>query len=154
MVGHPGEPTLDPPAPAGLEERVRWLTRLTAVLAALALAGIALALVAILSDDGGGTASARRVAQLDRRVDRLERRIGNANGQLTQAEVQRMLQGKADQSELLRVEQDVARLRASLVRVDSNAKSTATAVTALEKRVDDIDRRLQAQQGATGGTQP
>jgi tetrahydromethanopterin S-methyltransferase subunit G len=154
MVGHPGEPTLDPPEPGSLEERVRSLTRLIAVVAALALAGIALALVAILTDDDGGNASARRIAQIDRRVDRLERRVGNTNGQLAPADVQRMLRDKADQSELLRVEQDIAQLRASLVRVDANAKSTARAVDALNRRVDQIDQRLQNQQGGAGATQP
>ena len=150
MVGYPGEPPTGPRPPEALEDRVRTLTRLTAVLAALALAGVALALVAILTDDGGD-ASARRVARIDRRVDRLEQRLGSTEGQVAAADVQRMLRNKADASELRRVEQDVADLRTDLDRVDSDASSTARAVDALERRVDDIDQSVQDLQG---GTQP
>jgi hypothetical protein len=154
MVSHLGElPPLLPP-PNGLEERVRSLTRLTAVLAAVALAGVALAVIAIVTDDDGGDASAQRIAQLDSHVDRLERRLANTEGQPGAAEVQRMLRDKADQGELRAVEREVNQMRTELEQVDADNRSRAQSVDALQRRVDEIELRVVSQQNASTATQP
>lgn len=129
---------------ARLEDQVRTLKGVAALLGALTIAALALAAWALLSgdDDEGQSASADRVARLDDRVDRLEDDVAELGKQTDTADVAKQLDAKADQADLDALQQQVDQLQGTVEEL-ANA-GTADQVAELQTRVDTLARDLEA----------
>lgn len=136
---------VDPLWAERLEDSVRSLKGLVALLAVLALAGIGLSLYALLRDeDDRQGASRERVARLDNRVDRLEGRLGSTTNGADVARLKDRLETKADTRSLQELSDEVQQLQASLDKVSSGDDSSADAVTQLDGRVDELSEQVEA----------
>lgn len=136
----PGEP-VDAAWAARLEDEVRSLKRLAALLGLLAVAAIGIGLWALLSDDDSKGASRERVARIDDRVDRLERRLGTASEESDTARLENELQEKAGKEDLQGIQDDVGDLRVSLDKLAA-ADSQDEGVAKLEDRVDELAQQV------------
>ena len=135
---------IDPLWAERLEDSLRSLKRLVALLAVLALAGVGLSLYALLrAEDDRQGASRERVARLDNRVDRLERRLGSTTNEAEVARLKGRLDNKADAQSLQELSDDVQQLQASLDEVSSGDDSFEDAVTELDGRVDELSEQLE-----------
>ena len=143
-VGAPDEPG-GPLWPERVEEQIRKLKQLAAVLGLLAALATGLALWALLDDDEGGDgrgASRASVSRLDDRVDRLENRLGNASEENDISNVREDLQDKANKEDVANLQGEVEQLRQAVARA-GRGDDSAQAVEELSARVDQLEQDVQ-----------
>lgn len=127
---------VDPGWMARIEDQIRSLKSMMALVGVLALAALGLALYDLLRDDDGGDregASRERVAQIDERVDRLEGRAGGAPKESDVTRVQEGLEGKAEQSDVEDLGAQIEELRAAVEAGDSDDSTTQDLATLSEQ---------------------
>jgi hypothetical protein len=142
------EPAVDPAWAVRIDESLRNLKGLMALLTVLSLVGIGLAVWALMEADGDGDqtgASRERVASIDDRVDRLESEVGDTD------DVSDRLADKASKQAVADLRGEVDELRTAVEEADSGGDTTAIvdAVEDLGTRVDQLEQDvadLQAQQ--------
>lgn len=129
---------------ARLEDQLRSLKSMVALIGVLALAALGLALYDLLRDDGTGErgASRERVAAIDQRVDRLESKAGGASEESDVTKLSEGLDGKADQSEVEQLGSDVEELRAAVEAAGSD-DSAAQDVAALDERLAALEAEVE-----------
>jgi hypothetical protein len=143
-------PAVDPVWAADLDDRVRSLRTMLALVSVLALAGFALAGWAILRDDDTEAGpSQSRVSRIDEKVDRLEQRMGGTAQADKTEEVQADVAGKADADDVATLQRQVRELRSSVTAAADDAPAAAGGagpgdVTALDARVDELEEQLDA----------
>lgn len=151
---HPREPHVREGVPAEvadtlwvqrLEDQVRSLKGLVALLGVLAAAALGVAVWALLSsedDDGGRTASADRVARLDARVDQLEDDVAEVAKQSDTTQLRDDLDQKASKADVDALSGQVEELSSSL---DASATDeNAAAISELQGRVDSLAQQVEA----------
>jgi archaellum component FlaC len=147
----PGPGALDEPGgpawPERVEDQIRKLKQLCAVLGLLAAIATALALWALLSDDEGDGRGASRssVSRLDDRVDRLENRVGDASEEGDISELRQDLRDKANTEDVEGLQNDVQELRQAVEEAGQGDENddTAQAVEELSSRVDQLEQDVQ-----------
>jgi flagellar motility protein MotE (MotC chaperone) len=141
-----GRGPADPPAAAvdaaTLAQRVRFLTRLAAVLGVLVIAAIALGVYAIARDEDD--ASEARVERIDRSIDELERRVAAASEESDTVRLSRQLDNKASKRDVQRIEEDVDVLRDSVEESDSQLDGASRRLGRMERRLDRIADSVEA----------
>jgi hypothetical protein len=156
-------PAVDPAWPARLDDRLRSLRNLLALVSVLALAALGLAAWALLRDDDTEAGpSNSRVARISDKLDRLEQRLGGASEESDTTQLQEGLTGKADAADLARLQREVRQLRASVAEAGDAGAAEAPAddgageaVTALDTRVDELEQQVGELQADAGqGGQP
>ena len=149
VVAH--EPAVDAGWAARIEDSLRSVKSMLALVGLLAAAAFGLALYELLTDDdGGGGASRERVAQLDDRVDRLEKKAGGTSEESDVADVRDGLEDKADKADVDALGEQVEELQASVEAAGSGQENAASAddVAALSEQVEQLAadvEELQAQ---------
>lgn len=142
---------VDPLWAERLEDQVRSLKGLVALLAVLALAGIGLGLYALLGeDDDRRGASPERVERLNGRVDRLESRLGATTNEAEVARLEDRLDAKADTQSLDELTSEVQQLQASVEEASAGGDTSAEAVAQLDDRVDQLSDQVQLLAGESG----
>ena len=107
----------DPGWVARLDDQLRSLKTMVALIGVLSLLALGAALYALLGDeeDVDSTGASRdRVAQIDERVDRLESKAGEASEESDVAGLEKELSGKADQGDVEQLSADIEELRAAV----------------------------------------
>jgi septal ring factor EnvC (AmiA/AmiB activator) len=143
-----GRGPADPPAAADdadaatLERRVRFLTRLAAVLGVLVIAALALGVYAIARDEDD--ASQSRVERIDESLDELERRLAAASEESDTVRLSRELDDKPGKRDLQRIEEDVDVLRDSVEESDSQLDGASRRLGRMERRLDRIADSVEA----------
>lgn len=129
---------------ARLEDQVRTLKGVAALLGALTVVALALGAWALLSadDEGGREASADRVARLDARIDALEDDVDRLARDDDAAQVADALDAKADQADLDALQTQVDELGTTVEELAG--ADTATAIADLQERVDILAQDLEA----------
>jgi hypothetical protein len=144
--GDPSAPAADPSAGAAdasaLAQRVRFLTRLAAVLGVLVIAAIALGVYAITRDEDD--ASQSRVERIDRSIDELERRVAAASEESDTVRLTRALDKKPGKRDVQRIEEDVDVLRDSVEESDSQLDGASRRLGRMERRLDRIADSVEA----------
>ena len=150
VVAH--EPAVDAGWAARIEDSLRSVKSMLAVVGVIALAALGLALYELLKDDdsGNGGASRERVAQLDARVDRLEKKAGGTSEESDVADVRGGLEDKADRADVEALGEQVEELRASVEAAGSGSEDAASTedVAALGEQLEQLAadvQELQAQ---------
>ncbi len=135
---------VDPLWAERLEDQVRSLKGLVALLAVLALAGVGLSLYMLLREDGDRRgASPERVGRLDDRVDRLENRLGSTTNEADVARLEDRLNAKADTQSLEELAGEVQQLQTSVDEASAIDDTSAKAVAQLDDRVDQLSDQLE-----------
>lgn len=126
---------------ARIDDQLRSLKSMVAVLALLAVAALAVAIYVLVTDDSRDDqgASRERVARLDDRVDRLERDAASASEESDVSRLQARLQGKADNSDLQQLDDEVAKLRTAVQKAGSGDTTVAQDISQLSGRVDQLE---------------
>ena len=141
-----GRGPADPSAPADdaatLARRVRFLTRLAAVLGVLVIAAMALGVYAIARDEDD--ASESRVQRIDGSIDELERRLAAASEESDTVRLSRELDDKPGKRDLQRIEEDVDVLRDSVEESDSQLDGASRRLGRMERRLDRIADSVEA----------
>jgi archaellum component FlaC len=141
-----GRGPADSPADAGdaatLEQRVRLLTRLAAVLGVLVIAAIALGVYSIARDEDD--ASKSRVERIDTSIDELERRLAAASEESDTVRLSRELDDKASKRDVQRIEEDVDVLGDSVEKSDSQLDGASRRLGRMERRLDRIADSVEA----------
>ena len=139
----PGAPA-DPEWPERIEDQLRSLKRLTAVLSVLALAGVGLALWALLDEDEEGRqgASPERVAQIDQRVERLDDKVAQASEETDTSRLTERLKEKADKDDVQAIADDIQELRGALDQALSRRGASAESVDQLEGRIEELSQQV------------
>ena len=149
----PGEPPDDAPATVG---QLRTLRRWVAVAGVWAVAATAVALIALLANDGddqprddGGNRVAADLGRLQRSLDE---RLG---------ELERRVRDGASSEDLQRLDRRLQELEDEVSSASADAADAGDAVEALGNRVDDLESRIEALEaggdggdGGDGGGQP
>ena len=131
---------VDPAWMARIEDQIRSLKSMMALIGVIALAALGLALYELLRDDDDGDrtgASRERVAQIDERVDRLEGKAGGAPEESDVNRVQEGLEGKAEKSDVEDLGSQIEELRAA-VEAGGSDDSTAQDLATLSEQVDQL----------------
>ncbi|HEV2062091.1 MAG TPA: hypothetical protein VGR12_04495 [Solirubrobacteraceae bacterium] len=129
-----------------LQDRIRSLTTALVLTALLALAGLGVALWALLGedDDEGGSrgASPSRVSNLEDRVDELESRIENraTNGDIQ--DLEQRIQEVEQQAQQAAEGGDTEQLQQSIETLDENVQQ-------LDQRVEELEQQQQQGGAAT-----
>jgi hypothetical protein len=127
---------------ATLAKRVRFLTRLAAVLGVLVIAAIALGVYAIARDEDD--ASAGRVERIDKTIDELEQRAAAASEESDTVRLSRELDDKSGKREVQRIEEDVDVLRDSVEESDSQLDGASRRLARMERRLDRVADSVEA----------
>ncbi len=131
-----------PAWPERVEDQIRNLKQLLAVVGVLALIAVGVALWALLGEDeDSGSASAERVARLDDRVDQLEKEVGDTSEESDVNRLEKELENKADQDELEKVRDEVEQLSED-VRGSESGDDTAQTVDQLDQRMDELEQQV------------
>lgn len=135
----PAAAAVDPGWMARVEDQIRSLKSMMALIGVLALAALGVALYDLLTDDeGDGRGASRdRVAQLGDRVDRLEGRAGGASEESDVTRLQKGLAAKAEQSDVEDLGNQVGELRGA-VEAGGSDDSVAQDLATLSERVDQL----------------
>lgn len=147
-AGVPVAATVDPAWTAQLEDQIRSLKGLAALLTVLTLAALGLAAWAIIRDDDTEAGpSQARVARIDEKVDRLEQRVGGDTAAAKAAPSTSDLDAKADAADVEALRKEVAAAKAD-AKAASGASSTDAgaspeAVTALDGRIDQLEKDVE-----------
>lgn len=142
----------DPGWVARLEDEVRSLKGLLALVGVLSVAALGLSLYALLADedDADATGASReRVAQIDERVDRLESRAGDTSEESDVAKVQEELGEKADQADVDELATALDELQSS---VDAGGDDDAVAqeLASLREDLDTLAAEVEQMQQDSG----
>jgi septal ring factor EnvC (AmiA/AmiB activator) len=138
----PGDPSETAADAATLTRRVRFLTRLAAVLGVLVIAALALGVYAISRDEDD--ASEARVERIDASIDELERRAAAASEESDAVRLSRELDKKPSKHDLQRIEEDVEVLRDSVEESDSQLDGASRRLGRMERRLDRVADSVQA----------
>jgi polyhydroxyalkanoate synthesis regulator phasin len=157
-VGAPDEPG-GPLWPERVEDQLRKLKQLAAVLGLLAALATGLALYALLSDDEDGDgrgASRATVSRLDDRVDRLENRFGDTSEETDVKKLEDDLKDKANKSDVQSLKTEVADLRQAVEQAGQNDQGddATQAVDQLSSRVDELEQQVEDLEAEQGQQQP
>ena len=130
-----------PDWPYRVEDRIRNLKQLSAILGVIAALALGVALWALLDDDesgGGQNLNRERVSQLSERVNELEDKAESNDT----SEVEQDLRDKADTEDVEQLRNEVEELGAR-VEESGGGNDTAEAVDQLGQRVDDLEQRIE-----------
>ena len=139
VVREPVAATYQPADPLWFEridDRLRSLSSIVAVLAVVSLAALGLSIYALLRDDGRDGASPERVTNLADRVERLEGRSADAADSGTTAALDSRLDDTAQ--DVSRLSDEVGKLRSAVSKAGSGDNSATAALTQLNTRVDQL----------------
>ncbi len=143
-VGAPDEPG-GPAWPERVEDQIRKLKQLAAVLGLLAVIATGLALWALLDngdEEESRPASRAQVSRLDDRVDKLENQVGDASDKSDVSQLQEDLRGKANQDDVESLQSDVQDLRQAVEEAGQGDDETQ-AIDELSSRVDQLEQDLE-----------
>lgn len=135
----PAAAAVDPGWMARIEDQIRSLKSMMALIGVLALAALGIALYDLLTDDEGDGrgASRERVAQLDERVDRLEGKAGGASEEADVTRLQEGLEGKAEKSDVEDLGTQIEELRAA-VEAGGSDDALAEDLATLSEQVEQL----------------
>ena len=135
---------VDPLWAERLEEQLRSLRGLVALLSVLALAAVALSVYTLLRDDDDRQgASPERVGRLDDRVDRLESRLGSTTNEAEVARLEDRLDAKADAQSVEELTSEVQNLQTAIDEASAGDDTSAEAVAQLDDRIDQLSDQLE-----------
>lgn len=136
---------------AGLDDQLRSLKGLVAMLGVLAAAALGVALYALLSeDDADGGTGGERVSQLDDRVGALEDRAESSPEEADVKGLRQDLDDKADQSDVEGLGEQVDELRSAVEASSGEDAASAEDLTALSERVDELAADVEELQEESG----
>lgn len=139
---------------AQLTDRLESLRTGLAIVAVVAVAGLAVGLISLLGDDesesaGDGGASPARVQGLEDRLDEFEERLGNRAGENAVSDLESTQQELADRIDSL--EQSVeggGDQAAAIDDLNQSVEELQQALADLEQRVEDLEEQEQNEQPA------
>ena len=124
---------------ARLEDRVRSLSSLLALVAVLAIAALGLSIYDLIHNGGDRRgASQQRVARLSDRVSRLEGKSSTAADSSTTTSLATRLDSKASAQDVQKLSDQVAQLRTAA----GSGSADAAALTQLNTRVDKLAQQV------------
>lgn len=137
------DPVADAAWFARIEDQVRSLRTMVALLSVLSLLALGLGAYALLRDDDSGRGASReRVARLDDRVRSLEARAGRSANSTDTNRLATDLADKADKADVDALKAEVKQLRTSVAQSGSGDSSATTAVNQLSTRVDRLAQQV------------